>query len=214
LKQLCPPEVFGIVESGIYRSNTLYPINFPFLKLLELKTVIQLSPEVPIKPVVNFFQQNSIHHIHLGLKSWTPDASWKPVTEELIKEALHFVLDANYHPILVLCSSGIHQTGTLVGCLRRLQNWSLTSILVEYKSYSCHRSTRFGDEQFIELLDVDLVTLPPNLPIWFIEQRKMMEEEQAQLSPPTKKNSTNIPINGSVDHDKTKPLLFLDSTCT
>ena len=82
----------------------------------------------------------------MGLKAWRQDGTWKPVTEELIKEALEILLDINYHPVLVLCayvrntsnkplksnySSGIHQTGTLVGCLRRLQDWSLTSILVE-----------------------------------------------------------------------------------
>jgi hypothetical protein len=44
LQQLCPPEVFGIVEKGIYRCNSLFPINFSFIKILELKTVIQLSP--------------------------------------------------------------------------------------------------------------------------------------------------------------------------
>lgn len=37
-----------------------------------------------------------------------------------------------------------------------------------------HHNPRFGDEQFIELFDVDLVTLPKNLPSWFIEQRQMM----------------------------------------
>ena len=91
----------------------------------------------------------------------------------------------------MICSSGIHQTGALVGCLRKLQYWNLTSILVEvsffieikyllcqYKSYACHRSTRFGDEQFIELFDVDLVTLPKNLPQWFLEQKQMMEEDR------------------------------------
>jgi len=79
---------------------------------------------------------------------------------------------------MVMCASGIHQTGTLVGCLRRLQHWNLTSILVEYRSYACHRSTRYGDEQFIELFDVDLVTLPADLPQWFIEQKKIDEEDE------------------------------------
>jgi hypothetical protein len=49
--------------------------------------------------------------IHLGLKAWKPDLTWKPVTEELIKEALEIVLDISYHPIMVMCASGIHQTG-------------------------------------------------------------------------------------------------------
>ena len=38
------------------------------------------------------------------------------------------LLDAQNHPILVCCTSGIFQTAPLVGCLRRLQNWSLTAI--------------------------------------------------------------------------------------
>jgi len=187
LKQLCPPEVFGIVEKGIFRTNAFFPINFSFIKLLNVQTIVQLSPEVPIKALTTFMEDNNIRHIHLGLihlglKAWKPDhESWKPVTEELIKEALEIVLDTTYHPIMVMCSSGIHQTGTLVGCLRRLQNWSLNSILVEYKSFACHRSTRFGDEQFIELFDVDLVTLPHHLPDWFIEQRKMLEEERTEM---------------------------------
>jgi tyrosine-protein phosphatase SIW14 len=41
----------------------------------------------------------------LGLKAFAkPDGGWKPVTEELIKEALEIVLDINYHPILVMCA--------------------------------------------------------------------------------------------------------------
>lgn len=63
LKQLSPPEVFGLVESGIYRSNSLHPVNFPFIKLLRLKTVLQLSPEVPIRPVISFFEENNIKHV-------------------------------------------------------------------------------------------------------------------------------------------------------
>jgi len=180
MKQFCPPEVFGIVEADIYRCNSLLPINFPFIKSLGLKAVVQLSPEVPIKAVTTFFQENNIEHIHLGLKAWKPDATWKPVTEELIKEALELVFNVKYHPIMVMCASGIHQTGTLVGCLRRLQNWSLTSILVEYRSFTGQRSTRYGDEQFIELFDVDLVTLPTNLPDWFIEQREMSQQEEEE----------------------------------
>ncbi len=44
LPTLCPPAKFGIVEPQIYRSNQLYPINFPFIQQLKIKTVIRLSP--------------------------------------------------------------------------------------------------------------------------------------------------------------------------
>eukprot|EP01133_Synstelium_polycarpum_P019067 gene19067-22832_t len=129
--QLSPPALFGIIEPQLYRTNSLYPINFPFIKMLSLKTVVQLSPEVPIKAVTGFLEENNINLIHLGLKAWKADASWKPVTEELIKETLEIVLNYDYYPLMITCTSGIHQTGVLVGCLRRLQNWNLTSILVE-----------------------------------------------------------------------------------
>ena len=37
-----------------------------------------------------------------------------------------------HHPILIHCQKGNHRTGCLVGCMRRLMNWSLTSIQAEY----------------------------------------------------------------------------------
>ncbi|KAN0016244.1 hypothetical protein ACTFIU_006207 [Dictyostelium citrinum] len=59
--QLSPPALFGTIEPLLYRTNSLYPANFPFIKLLGLKTVVQLSPEVPIKAVSSFFQENNIN---------------------------------------------------------------------------------------------------------------------------------------------------------
>eukprot|EP00026_Physarum_polycephalum_P015551 Phypoly_transcript_16261.p1 GENE.Phypoly_transcript_16261~~Phypoly_transcript_16261.p1 ORF type:complete len:193 (+),score=32.06 Phypoly_transcript_16261:117-695(+) len=179
-QQLCPPAAFGIIEPGIYRTNSLYPANFPYVKLLGLKTMVQLSPEVPIKAVTQFLEENNVKLIHLGLKAWKPDTTWKPVTEELIKEALEIVLNSENHPVMVTCTSGVHQTGVLVGCLRRIQHWNLTSILVEYRMFT-QSNTRYVNEQFIELFDVDLVTLPPSLPDWFVAQRNMLVDEEEEL---------------------------------
>jgi len=177
---LCPPSAFGIVEPGLFRSNSLTPLNFPFVKMLGLKTLIQLSPEVPIKAVTTFLEENRIRLVHLGLKAWKPNSSWKPVTEELIKEALEIALDFDNYPCMISCTSGIHQTGVMVGCLRKFQCWNLTSILSEARSYACHSNTRYVNEQFIELFDSDLVNLPANLPLWFIEQRRMLIEEEEE----------------------------------
>ncbi|EAL67263.1 hypothetical protein DDB_G0280073 [Dictyostelium discoideum AX4] len=199
--QLSPPALFGTIEPLLYRTNSLYPANFPFIKLLGLKTVVQLSPEVPIKAVSSFFQENNINLIHLGLKSWKVDISWKPLTDELIKECLEIVLNYDYYPLMITCTSGVHQTGVLVGCLRRLQNWNLTSILVEYKAFSGQSNTRYVNEQFIELFDVDLVTFPNKLPTWFIEQQKMLEEELEEFenSSFTNNNSNENSVSNSTD---------------
>ena len=135
---------------------------------------------MPNKMVVSFYNDNNIKLIHLGLSSLDAKSVAKElVSEELIKEALELVLNVDTHPVMLICTSGIHQTGTLVGCLRRLQGYNLTSILEEYQSFSGN-STRFANEQFIELFDVDLVTLPPpdSLPSWFLDCAKLREEER------------------------------------
>jgi len=57
---LVPPELFGLVEKDIYRSNTLKPENFPFIKTLNLRTALLLSPEIPTRTVSFFFEESGI----------------------------------------------------------------------------------------------------------------------------------------------------------
>ncbi|KAF9099674.1 hypothetical protein BGX29_006988 [Mortierella sp. GBA35] len=229
---LTPPEQFGIVEPGLYRSDTLHPSHFPFIRSLNLKTAILLTPELPSRAMSNFFEENQIRLIDLALGSWknnsntignnvgsntSTDAAgagatgsgaggadstsggggggggggntftlttpsipaapfqtswWKPLSEELIKEGLEMILDVNNYPIMVMDTSGIHEIGTFMGCLRRLQHWNLSSIIVEYRAYAGNKA-RYVNEQFIELFDIDWITLPANLPTWWIEQEAM-----------------------------------------
>ncbi|KAF0532949.1 protein-tyrosine phosphatase [Gigaspora margarita] len=113
------------------------------------------------------------------MKVWKSTPGWQPVSEELIKDGLEMVLDIENYPILVMCTSGVHETGTFIGCLRRLQNWNFTSIMVEYRSFASNKA-RYVNEQFIELFDMDLITLPRNLPPWFIEQKKLLQQEEIE----------------------------------
>ncbi|KAF9539730.1 hypothetical protein EC957_005104 [Mortierella hygrophila] len=229
---LTPPEQFGIVEPGLYRSDTLHPSHFPFIRSLNLKTAILLTPELPSRAMSNFFEENQIRLIDLALGSWknntnsnnssssgnNPDGSgtgqggaggdssasgggggvntfalttpsipaapfqtswWKPLSEELIKEGLEMILDVNNYPIMVMDTSGIHEIGTFMGCLRRLQHWNFSSIIVEYRAYAGNKA-RYVNEQFIELFDIDWITLPASLPTWWIEQEAMWHEEEEE----------------------------------
>ena len=56
-----------------------------------------------------------------------------------------------------MCSSGIHETGALVGVLRKLQGWSLNAILMEYKAFAGTKE-RYMNQVFIELFDLDLLS--------------------------------------------------------
>ncbi|ORE21656.1 protein-tyrosine phosphatase [Rhizopus microsporus] len=175
LSFLCPPEQFGIVEPGIYRSDMIQQANFTFLKQFGFKTLVMLSPELPNRVTTNFIEEGNIQLVHVGMATWKPTqpSTWRPVSEELIKEGLELILNAETHPILIMCTSGIHETGTLVGCLRKLEGWNFSSIVTEYRAYAGSKA-RYVNEQFIELFDLDLVTLPLHLPSWFIHQQKML----------------------------------------
>ncbi|CEP01953.1 Tyrosine-protein phosphatase domain-containing protein [Plasmodiophora brassicae] len=161
-----PPAAFGIVEDGIYRSNAFSADNFAFVKRLQLRSILYLSSE--LTRLKEFVDQTSIRFCHQGLKSWRPDVTWKPVSDDLVKDSLEFILNEDNHPVMIMCSSGVHETGILVGCLRRLQFWNMASIIDEHRRYAGAKS-RFVNEQFIEFFDVDLVTLPPRLPSWFVD---------------------------------------------
>lgn len=53
-----------------------------------------------------------------------------------------------------------HRTGCLVGCLRKLQRWCLTSVFDEYQRFAAAKA-RISDQRFMELFDIsDLKHLP------------------------------------------------------
>lgn len=64
---LVPPENFGTVESGIYRSTKLESENFPFLQTLNLRSMVILDTEKPPRSLNNFLEANSsLQFFNLG----------------------------------------------------------------------------------------------------------------------------------------------------
>jgi hypothetical protein len=172
-----PPERFGLIETGVYRSAFPSPENFGHLRLLRLRTVVNLSQEALTRAATSFLMSDQgILLVDVGLQVWT-HAKCESISDELIKEAMRYVLDPSYHPLLIVSASGSHQVGALVGCLRRLQQWTLSSALDEYRAYSAP-SARLSVEQFIELWDCDLLTLPSSLPLWFESQQQLLDADR------------------------------------
>ena len=177
-----PPEGFGVVEPLVYRSSTITPDNFSFIQRLSLKTVLHVSPEVIQRALSAFFEENGIELIPLGLKTWRPIGPLGQISEELVKDALELVLARNRHPLLIMGTSGVHQTGTVVACLRRMQQWSFTSTLDEFRNFAFRTKTRYVNENFIEFFDPDLINLPTDLPSWFVHQRGCLEADAEAYS--------------------------------
>ncbi|CAO3690751.1 unnamed protein product [Umbelopsis ramanniana] len=158
-----PPLNYGMIKEDLYQSGQPNELNFPFLEKLGLKTVVWLAPEEPNQRFCDFIDDQEIQLYHLGVISAVN--AWDPITEEAVLEALDIILNPRNYPMMIMCNLGRHRTGTIVGCLRKLQRWNLTSIFEEYRRYAGPK-VRLLNEQFIELFDTDLVRIPETKPSW------------------------------------------------
>ena len=156
---LIPPPNFGFVEAGLYRSAIPQEANFSFLQTLHLNTVVYLSLDPPSQLFNDFLKEQGIRLC--SMKKGEGYSISERISEELILASLKILLDHSQYPIIIMCNLGRHRTGTLVGCLRRLQNWDLSSILDEFRRFTGFKSSPLH-EQFIELFDTELVEIPPD----------------------------------------------------
>ncbi|GAB5353536.1 hypothetical protein AAMO2058_000044000 [Amorphochlora amoebiformis] len=185
-----PPSNFGMVEEDLYRSSVPKLVNFPFLDTLQLRTIIYLSQDEPPNNLIGFCEEQKIDYIQPKaiLDSVRNHSQTKLSTlpEEAVIQSLDMMLDSRHYPVLVCCRLGRHKTGTVIGCLRKLQRWSLSSIFAEYHRFA--PDTRPQNEQFIELFDSDLVTQPRTPVRWFtilIEAHREVIESKSTNKLPT-----------------------------
>ncbi|KAE8266917.1 hypothetical protein A4X09_0g5431 [Tilletia walkeri] len=148
LEPLIPPENFAMVNSKLYRSSLPLKKHFPFLKTLNLRSVLTLILEEYPASNTTFLDENGIQFFQFGLPG--NKEPFVQIPEDMISNALIAILDVRNHPMLIHCNKGKHRTGCLVGCLRKLQQWSLTTIFDEYRKFSAPKS-RSMDQEFVEL---------------------------------------------------------------
>ncbi|KAK9245965.1 tyrosine phosphatase family-domain-containing protein [Lipomyces tetrasporus] len=144
------PENFSLVAPGIYRSSFPQAENFEYLKTKNLRTILVLVPEQYPEDNVRFMKENNIQFFQVGMSG--NKEPFVNVSDETISTALKVAINPANHPILIHCNRGKHRTGCLVGCIRKLQDWSLTMIFDEYRRFA-HPKVRPLDQQFIELYD-------------------------------------------------------------
>lgn len=146
-----PPLNFAMVDNGIFRSGFPNAANFSFLQSLRLRSILCLCPEPYPEANLEFLRANGIRLFQFGI-----DGCKEPfvnIPEDTIREALKVVIDVHNHPLLIHCKRGKHRTGCLVGCLRKLQKWCLSSVFDEYQRFAAAKA-RISDQRFMELFDV------------------------------------------------------------
>ncbi|KAJ4982024.1 hypothetical protein NE237_032861 [Protea cynaroides] len=146
-----PPLNFAMVDNGVFRSGFPDTANFSFLQTLGLRSIICLCPEPYPEPNTEFLKSNGIRLFQFGIEGYKEP--FVNIPEDMICEALKVVLDVRNHPVLIHCKRGKHRTGCMVGCLRKLQRWCLSSVFDEYQRYAAAKA-RVSDQRFMELFDV------------------------------------------------------------
>ncbi|TKY52037.1 tyrosine-protein phosphatase [Spatholobus suberectus] len=145
------PTNFSMVEEGIYRSSFPRSSNFSFIETLNLRSIIYLCPEPYPQQNLEFLRSHNIRLFHFGVEGKT-DLTVSAVRDTIL-EAVKVLIDVRNHPVLIHCNQGKHRTGCVVGCLRKLQNWCLSSVFEEYKRFAGAKS-RTTDLRFIETFNV------------------------------------------------------------
>uniref|UniRef100_A0A0D9WN41 diphosphoinositol-polyphosphate diphosphatase n=1 Tax=Leersia perrieri TaxID=77586 RepID=A0A0D9WN41_9ORYZ len=148
---LVPPLNFAMVDDGIFRSGFPAAANFRFLKSLNLRSIVYLCPEPYPETNAEFLAKNGIKLHQFGIEG--RKEPFVNIPDDKIREALKVVLDVRNQPLLIHCKRGKHRTGCVVGCLRKLQKWCLSSVFDEYQRFAAAKA-RSTDQRFMELFDI------------------------------------------------------------
>ncbi|XP_052158690.1 probable tyrosine-protein phosphatase DSP2 [Oryza glaberrima] len=148
---LVPPLNFAMVDDGIFRSGFPAAANFRFLKSLNLRSIVYLCPEPYPETNAEFLAKNGIKLYQFGIEG--RKEPFVNIPDDKIREALKVVLDVRNQPLLIHCKRGKHRTGCVVGCLRKLQKWCLSSVFDEYQRFAAAKA-RSTDQRFMELFDI------------------------------------------------------------
>lgn len=156
---------FRTVDKGVFAGGIPFPNNYEFLKTLNLKTVIVLSPECLDEKTAKFFTDNNIEIINCHDRiNWDDLQGLFPVADEIVTEALQVMSNKDNLPLLVMCRTGTNLTGVVVACLRKLQQWSLAAIVEEYRRFAGLSRLQKQHEQFVQIFDTDLIKITENAP--------------------------------------------------
>eukprot|EP00261_Vitis_vinifera_P023449 XP_010655420.1 PREDICTED: probable tyrosine-protein phosphatase At1g05000 isoform X1 [Vitis vinifera] len=167
-----PPLNFAMVDCGVFRSGFPDIANFTFLQTLGLRSIMCFDMcvfNIDISALSLILNRTSSFSnvMEFGSSSLgSMDEPFVNIPEDTIREALKVVLDKRNHPLLIHCKRGKHRTGCLVGCLRKLQRWCLSSIFDEYQRFAAAKA-RISDQRFMELFDISSfkhlpMTSPPS----------------------------------------------------
>ena len=151
---LVPPLSFAMVEDSVYRSGYPNKRNFPFLKKLGLRSIMYLSDDEYSQENLDFLKEHNINIFHIRISG--NKEPFQEIDQADVVTALQLLLDTRNHPMLVHCNKGRHRVGCIVGCLRKLQSWSMASLFDEFRRFCGSNKMQIADQEFIEVFDSEV----------------------------------------------------------
>lgn len=188
---LIPPFRFACVERGVYRGAYPSLKNLRYLARLKLRTVISLIPDAsaPSEDLAGFCSSHNIRHIARTVAKYNDGFSH---TAELVADVLAQVFDPANHPLFLHCLDGRHNTGIVIMCLRKLQNWGLPAILNEFARYTKDSSFQYGEQQFVQAFSAT-VAFPSVVPDWFASRVEYASDSDTSTSRPALADCSTVP---------------------
>lgn len=141
------PLGFAKVQEGVYRSAYPAVKTLQFVGKLSLKTMVCLSPG-DVRPELEQFCTKESISIHKFDLKHNQDP-FLVMSDETMSAILDVVKRPENHPLLIFCTAGKIRTGCVVGCYRKMLNWSMSSIVAEFEQFT-EPDGALCDLQFIE----------------------------------------------------------------
>lgn len=165
LPPLIPPFRFCNVEDGVYRGAHPSLKNMRYLRRLQLRMIISLVPDPcgPTRDLVEYCTSERIRHRWEYLEKYDDDKFSH--TPQLVASLISDMIDIRNHPVYIHCRDGAHNTGLVIMCLRRLQNWALPTIYNEFRRYTKSNFITYEEKRFVESFRATVI-IPVQIPLW------------------------------------------------
>ena len=114
-----PPDNFAMMHAGVFRGSFPSKRSLPFMRGLNLRSILYLCPEEPPEYYVQFMREHDIAFLHHGLTG--NKEPFVEMSDTLVADAVAELVLARHQPLYVHCDKGKHRTGCVIGCYRRMQ---------------------------------------------------------------------------------------------
>jgi len=162
VQKLIPPFRFGIVEEGLFRGAYPTDRNCRFLRRLKLRTLVSLTPKKPNKVVSGFCEQESIVNKHFTVPKFKDDMT---ISSSQVVQILQMIIDPENLPLYIHCLDGANITGAIIMCLRKLQNWNLSTIFTEFSRFTRANYIASAESEFVETFRAE-IEIGAEIPFW------------------------------------------------